>query len=137
MPQITSKMLSQWREAECLKPSTTEVKTSKNPKPEKPPPPIRKPPRGTVRPNPLPLITSFNEPLPMPPSRTYTGYRTGLLKKVYQCINSNDAFVQDCMTDPELNELIENSAITSLDTVGGLPKLALTLFSKYNIHKQC
>jgi hypothetical protein len=64
------------------------------------------------------------------PRPLYTAYRKGLLKKVYQYINPNEDFIHDCMTCPELNSLLENSLIHQLDEVGGLPKLALTIFAK-------
>ena len=72
----------------------------------------------------------------------YTGYRFGILNACFNSISklggmentTREHFVKDCMSDPEINDILGNGYFDRLDDMGGIPKLALTLYSKYIQH---
>ena len=142
MPKISKEALMKWRESENLKnPSKGEAMIQpKKQSQVKLPPPIRRPVRGSMKPANFSIIPDdirSGEKHDAAPQKVYKEYRTGLLKKTYETIsNNNKAFVDDCLNCSELQDLVENSAITQLDTLDGFPKLLLTVFSKYNIHSK-
>lgn len=73
--------------------------------------------------------------------KKYTSYRKGLLINVYEVISrygnfgDKDKFIKDCLNDNDINELLNNSIIDSIDGIGGMPKLLITIYSKYISHK--
>ena len=91
----------------------------------------------------------YSKPAPpeLPPMMAsqprFTGYRTGLLNAVYNMLSgyggmegsTRDSFVKSCMDDPEINNILSNGYLDRLDEMGGLPKLALSLYSKYVQHR--
>ena len=89
-------------------------------------------------------VKSYCKPAPMLPqfgaSPQYTGYRIGLLRKVYEVlarcgnIPNQESFISDCLNDREIMSLMDNSVVNKLDEVGGVPKLLLTVYSKYIQH---
>lgn len=81
----------------------------------------------------------IHEPMDYRPP-VYTGYRIGMLRKVYEILARygnmprQDEFIDDCMGCPEISQLLDNSVVQHLDSVGGLPKLVLSIYSKYIQH---
>jgi hypothetical protein len=73
----------------------------------------------------------------LPQTERYTGYRTGLLSQVYTALAKygnlpqEQRFVKECLSDPEICKLMDNTVINKLDEVGGISKLLLTVYSKY------
>jgi hypothetical protein len=72
--------------------------------------------------------------------RRYTEYRNGLIKKLTELTAnktlSNDdkrkMFMENIFKSSDINTLIlETSIIKKLDTLGGLPKLLLTIYCKW------
>ena len=76
----------------------------------------------------------------MSDGRKYTNYRRGLLINIYDLMSKygampdRDKFVKDCLNDSDINELLNNQMVERLDDVGGIPKLLLTIWSKYISH---
>lgn len=70
----------------------------------------------------------------------YTGYRLGLLRKAYEILArygklpNEESFISDCLQDNEIMSLMDNSVVNHLDSVGGVPKLLLSIYSKYIQH---
>ena len=146
MPKISKEALMKWRESENLKNPTNPSKGEPiiQTKKKLPPPPMRRPVRGSMKPASFSILPdsqpSGQSPgAAQPPQKVYKEYRTGLLKKTYETIsNNNKAFVDDCMSCPEVRELVEDCFTNQiqLDAMGGIPKLLLTIFSKHNIHSR-
>ena len=73
--------------------------------------------------------------------RKYTNYRKGLLINIYELLSeygnlgSKDTFIKSCMNDNDINDLLNNQFIDRLDMLNGVPKLLLTIYSKFISHK--
>ena len=92
-------------------------------------------------------VRGYSKPLRMPVpepefsfNRKYVGYRIGVLRKVYELMAqygkmpNQDRFIEDCLNCPEISDLLNNSVVEKLDNVGGIPKLILSIYSKYIQH---
>lgn len=68
-------------------------------------------------------------------SRSYTEYRIGLIKLFGKKFNNGekaDDFVNKILNSQDLKSLLFDTALCkSIDTMGGIPKIALTILSKY------
>ena len=105
------------------------------------PPPM--PFMKTSRPHPIPIIRGDATDVgpEINTGKKYTSYRKGLLINIYQMISrygnfgDQDKFIKECLNDQDINELLNNQVVDNLDNLGGIPKLLLTIYSKFISHK--
>ena len=75
------------------------------------------------------------------PQQKYTNYRKGVLINVYQLLSNygnlgdKDNFIKECLGDNDINSLLNNEMVDKLDNLSGIPKLILTIYSKFISHK--
>ena len=103
-------------------------------------------PRGGGRKNPVMSVREDGLGALPPPNfssnsgRRYINYRKGLLINIYDLLSKygnmgdKDKFIKDCLNDDDINELLNNQMVERLDDMGGIPKLLLTIWSKYISH---